>query len=259
MLILKLVVVPFCLLLVTLAGRFWGPARAGWLAALPLVTGPILLFLAIDRGAVFAQGAAVAALLAVVASAAFLVVYARAARYFAWPVSLLLALAAWFGVILPLSFLNAAPWQALMVALSAILLTRYPANLFPNTPVLPTSGAGKGCMRELFYRMVCGALLVLLVTDLAGRVGEVWSGLLAVFPVLGSVLAVFTHRDQGPQDVAVTLQAMARGLWSFAAFCFVFAEALTVAGSIAAFATAVLVCLIFHAFVTARESRPNSC
>jgi hypothetical protein len=41
-LLLKLLLVPLLIYLVTLAGRRWGPAVAGWLSAFPIVAGPIL-------------------------------------------------------------------------------------------------------------------------------------------------------------------------------------------------------------------------
>ena len=45
--ILKLILVPALIAGVTLAGRRWGPAVAGWLSAFPVVAGPILLVMAL--------------------------------------------------------------------------------------------------------------------------------------------------------------------------------------------------------------------
>ena len=46
-LLLKLVLVPGLIALVTMAGRRFGPRIGGWLNALPLVAGPVLFFLAL--------------------------------------------------------------------------------------------------------------------------------------------------------------------------------------------------------------------
>ncbi len=61
-LLLKLFLVPALIALVTLAGRRWGPAVAGWLSAFPVVAGPILGFIALEQGAAFAARAAIGTL-----------------------------------------------------------------------------------------------------------------------------------------------------------------------------------------------------
>jgi hypothetical protein len=83
--------------------------------------------------------------------------------------------------------------------------------------------------------MAAGAVLTVAVTVASSTVGSSWSGLFAVFPVLGIVLAVFSHRTHGSAFVAALLRAMATGLYSFAAFCFVLSVALAHVGIAAAF------------------------
>jgi len=58
MLALKLTLVPFFLLVVSMSGKWWGPTIAGWLAGLPFVAGPILFMLVVDHGPVFGAHAA---------------------------------------------------------------------------------------------------------------------------------------------------------------------------------------------------------
>ena len=53
MLLLKLLLVPGLVAAVTLAVRRWGPAVGGWLAGLPVVAGPVLVFYAIEQGDAF--------------------------------------------------------------------------------------------------------------------------------------------------------------------------------------------------------------
>ena len=60
-----------------LAGQRWGRDVAGLLAGLPTVTGPALVWLALDRGRDFASQAAVGAVLAGAACAVFALAYAR--------------------------------------------------------------------------------------------------------------------------------------------------------------------------------------
>ncbi|MEO5965621.1 MAG: hypothetical protein ABIR11_09160 [Candidatus Limnocylindrales bacterium] len=65
----KLVLTPLFVASTSLAGRRWGPALSGWLVALPLTSGPIALFIAIEAGTDVARQAAGGSLL--VAALAF--------------------------------------------------------------------------------------------------------------------------------------------------------------------------------------------
>jgi hypothetical protein len=220
---LKLLLVPLFLAAITLAGRRWGPAVAGWLAGLPLVTGPILFFLAIEQGDAFAAGAAAASLSAVFSALCFIVTYAWAARRRAWPGALLAGLGCWSLATLLLGQLPASVGPALGVALAALIAA---PKLFPmpgGPPDLKPLPRG-----NLPARMVAGVVLTLVVTFTAERIGPTWSGLLTVFPVLGLVMAVFSHASNGASFVVILLRAMARGMWSFAVFCLCLA--LTLAG-----------------------------
>ena len=94
-LLFKLLLVPTLIAGITLAGRRWGPAVAGWLSAFPVVAGPILFFIAMEQGATFAADAAVGTLSALPAIVAFGLGYAWKARRFAWAGSLVSAFAAY--------------------------------------------------------------------------------------------------------------------------------------------------------------------
>lgn len=76
--LLKLCLVPALIYAVSLIGRRWGAGVAGWISALPIVAGPILLAIALERGAGFAAVSAANTLLAVLACVAFCLAYAWA-------------------------------------------------------------------------------------------------------------------------------------------------------------------------------------
>lgn len=239
MLALKLVLVPAFLLLVSVAGRLWGPAIAGRLAGLPLVTGPILFFLALEQGPTFTARAASAALSAVVASQCCSVAYAHAAQRLRWPLALCTSLSTWFVAALVLSALPSSLPLALLLALTSLTLA---PRLFPKV-TLPAVTV-RSSKAELASRMVAGALLTLAVTWAGSVVGERWTGLLSVFPLLGSVLAVFSHRTFGAAYAAVILRGLAIGMYSFAAFCVALALALPAFGVALGFTSAVAVALL---------------
>ena len=47
----------------TWAARRWGPAVGGWIVGLPLTSGPIAFFLALEHGPAFAARAALSTIL----------------------------------------------------------------------------------------------------------------------------------------------------------------------------------------------------
>ena len=211
---------------------------AGWLAGFPVVVGPILLFLALEQGTAFATQAAGAALSALLAMIAFSVAYTHAAQRLAWPGALAVATLVW--AVLAGAITRMPPSLGLSVACAAGGLLLAP-RLFPRVGDLPAAPAPRS--DKLPYRMLAGAALTLAVTLLASTVGERWSGMLAVFPVLGSVLAVFSHQSHGVAFTTVLLRSLSTGLYSFAAFCLVLAVALPKLGMLA-FALAVAVSML---------------
>lgn len=253
MLALKLLLVPSFLLLVSLAGRRWGAHVAGWLAGLPVVGGPVLYILALEQGAQFASGAASAALAAVLASVLFSVTYAHCCQRSGWPLALLAGLTAWFAAASLLSLAPGSVSVSMLIGITALLLAPY---AFPR---VSGAGAGRHIGRvELGLRMLAGVTLTLSVSFLASTVGPRWSGLLAVFPVLGTVLSVSSHRAQGAAFAAALLRAMTIGLYSFLAFCFVLAVSLPHLGIPVAFATAVAASLVVQVATRRHLTSPSS-
>ena len=91
---LKLVVTPLFIAAATAMARRFGAGVGGWLAGLPLTSGPVSAFLALEQGPTFAAHAAVGTLLGLIAVTAFCVAYARVADRLGWPLSTLVGLGA---------------------------------------------------------------------------------------------------------------------------------------------------------------------
>lgn len=212
MLILKLTIVPLFILLVTLAGKKWGTQLAGLLGGLPVVAGPIVVFLALEQGQAFGAVAATSAIASVVALLAFGVAYSWFCLSKTWPVAYLWSLMVWLLTAFLLSQLMLTPLLALGLALTAILLTPV---LLPKVLHEPS---GSNSLKDLPWRLISGVVLTLAVTQSAQLLGENWSGILAVFPVIGSVLVIFTHRNQGAAAVTQLYQGMVKGLCSLSLF-----------------------------------------
>jgi uncharacterized membrane protein (GlpM family) len=100
---------------------------------------------------------------------------------------------------------------------------------------------------------------VLALTALAGELGAKLSGLLAPFPVIASVLAVFTHAQHGEQDLRRIMRGFVIGLVAYALFCFALAVSLESLGITASFLLAAVVALATQAValtLTWRQREP---
>ncbi len=247
-LLLKLTLVPLLIYAVTLAGRRWGPAVAGWMSAFPIVAGPILLALTLEQGAPFAATAAEGTLMAVLAILVFTVVYAWAAARLAMWGAMACALGAYAVAVAGLRLLELPLAVSFVAVIGALLLT--PRLMPPAQEAAPGRAAGS----DLPWRMLAAALLVLAVTYGATRLGPRLAGFFAMFPVMSTVLVGFSHVQSGPAFAVKLLRGMVTGYFAFAVFCTVLATALRTQAAGLAFVMA-FGCALAVQLVTRRLAR----
>jgi len=235
LLALKLLLVPAFLAVISFAGRRWGPNVAGWLAGFPSLTGPILLFLALERGPEFTAYAAVLSLSAVFSAVAFGVAYAWACRRLPWYGSLACGYAAWTAAVELLVRLPLTVGSSLGISLLTLFVA---PRLFPRAH--GQWGGHALPAQELLLRMAAGAAMVLAVTGAAEALGPAWTGMFAAFPVMSTVLAVFSHRANGPGFVVAMLRAMVGGFYAYITYCLCVAALLQAWGFGLTYAVAVV-------------------
>jgi hypothetical protein len=239
MLLLKLFLVPALIALISLAGRRWGPHVAGWLSAFPVVGAPILFFIAIERGVPFASVSALGMFTSIAANILFGLAYAWLATRLVWFWSWPLALVFYAGAVGLINSLSPALWQAVVVNGLAILLA---PRLFPRTETV--NQTMQHSVVELPLRMLAGAALVFGVTYFSETLGSRLSGMMAMFPVMASVLAVFSHRHAGKEFAIQLLRGALLGWYAFSVFSLLLALLLPLLGIARAFALALLAALV---------------
>jgi hypothetical protein len=232
--LLRLALVPAAVWLASLAARRWGHSVSGYLGGLPLIGGPITLFLALDLGAEFAARSALFTLAAVAAQAAHLTAFAHTARHRRWPAALA---AGWtsFAVVallvtqLPLAPLIAAALAAggLAAAWRWLPAVRGAASL-PGIPAM-----------ELRLRLVAAFALAGLILWSAPIFGPVASGILLSLPITGSIMPPFTLAFYGPDAVARLIRGFVVGLSGFATFFLVVTCSVVAWGIAGAFLAAI--------------------
>jgi hypothetical protein len=241
----KLLLAPLCVVAVSLAGRRWGVSVAGILGGLPVVAGPILVVLTLVHGRQFGAEAAAGTLLGLAALTLFVVVYGRVSERNSPMLSLF---AGWAAFLLGVAFLRLLD---LPLGVSLIFVG---AGFAVGLAFLPVPTATPAVIAappwwDLPGRALAALTLVVALTAASGALGPHLSGLLAPFPIITSVLAVFTHAHGGSAQVRVLLRNFLVGFYGFAAFCFVLAACLDSLGGPAAFSTAVVAALAVQATI----------
>ncbi len=217
-LVLKLLLTPTLIGAVTLAGRRWGAAASGWLAGLPLTSGPVALYLTLDQGVEFAATAAVGTLVGLVSVAVFCVVYSRLAPRWNWrrtlvasSLAFVAATSALHRVTLPL-----IPSFVAVCVILAIAAYLVPENRDPDLSAVPSRW-------DLPLRMIVATSFVLLLTGWGELLGPRLIGLVAPLPIFAGILAVFVHHSQGATTAARLLRGVIQGSFAFATFFLVVA------------------------------------
>lgn len=201
LLTLKIVLVPCIIALISFAGRVWGPRVSGLLGGLPVVAGPIVVFVALEQGMSFGAAAAAAALAGVSSIGLFCFCYAVATMYIQpheasrFSCVAKCVLVGWSGFGLSTIFLSRLPLSLVSAFVLSIAVLTLITRFFPKFTA-PLSKPEISAI-EIFVRMVAAVVILLTITFFADVMGPKYSGLIAPFPVAGTVLAGFTHYNSG--------------------------------------------------------------
>jgi hypothetical protein len=230
----KLVLTPLLVASTSLAGRRWGPALSGWLVALPLTSGPIALFIALESGPEVARQAVAGSLAGAIAQVAFATAYVLVSRRTGWVPSVVAAAIAFFVAgfaFPPVSPIATYGSLAVLVAAFLLWLGRRPSP--PRVAIPPPTW-------DIPARVVVATILVILISGVAPLIGGRAAGIIATFPVYVSVLTTFAHRTHGSHAASEVLRGLVTGLLGFGAFFLAAGWLLAFAGIAASFAGALL-------------------
>jgi uncharacterized membrane protein (GlpM family) len=226
-------------------GKRRGPGASGWFVALPLISGPIVLTFALERGPQFVREACVGAMLAIISLSAFALAYSWLARRTGWAVSAALACLLFVASTWALQLFRAPPigWT---FALACVVL----AGALYVMPAGTTRGASSTMPSwDIPVRMLLAAALVLTLSIASSFFGPRVSGLLTPFPITSTILVSFTHHNEGAAATSQFLRGLLKGMFSFAVFVLVVGVMIGTWSIAATFITGTIVTLIVHAGV----------
>jgi hypothetical protein len=232
---------PLLIATATLIGRRWGPGVSGWLIGFPLTSGPVSVILALQYGSGFAAQAAVGILGGLISICAFNLAYSFVSRRGNWLVSATAAAVTFLIATALLNSFSLALLPTFVLALAAIGLTLL---LIPKqTLQVVVSQAPRW---DLPARMIVATVFVITLTGLAPLLGPQLSGLIAPFPVFGTVLAAFAHYQQGAAAARSLLRGMTVSLMGVTGFMLVVGGLLTSLGIGWTYSLAVAVVIIVN-------------
>jgi hypothetical protein len=213
--LIKLALTPLLIASLTFIGRRWGPVVSGAIAGLPLTSGPVSVFLALEQGKSFAAHAAIGTLTGLIGVAAFCLTYARMASRKNWIASALAGTLAFLVVALLLLF---ARLGLIATFVTVVLLLAIVFGAMPKATNVLTNATRAHPKWDLPLRMAIATSLVFLLTAVAAKLGPQVTGLVSPFPVFGGVLAIFAHRHFRAGDAQRVLRSVIVASFAFAVF-----------------------------------------
>lgn len=165
---------------------------------IPLTSGPIALFLALDHEASFAASASVGMLLGTISQAIFCLAYSwSASRGDPWLASLGSGCVGFAASTVVLQILGVPLVPASLATLVALVAVLFLVPRTPDKSDKIESPETSPPRWDIPARMAVATVFVLLLTAAAPALGPYLSGLLSPFPLFGAVLVVFVHRSEG--------------------------------------------------------------
>ena len=235
LLLIKLTVTPILVGLMSLALRYWGPTAGSILIGLPWMTGPVVFILGQERGDPWVEQTCTGVQLGVIALCGYAAGYTVMARRCGWLASQLVGTAVFGIVAVVVQGLGLGAVVAPLGALAGLLLLYRAIVIPPEAPV-----PGRLPWWDIPARMLATAVLVVIISLTADKLGPTWSGIIATFPVIMTVIGTFTHAQWGGDATRRLFRGVVLSLVSFVLF-FVAVEAWVVRlGLLPAYALAVV-------------------
>jgi len=168
-----------------------GPAIAASIITLPVSAGPAYVILAIEHDAAFVAGSALGTMVGNAAGLVFIVVYALLAQRRSLVVSLASAIVAWSVLAVLFHWIAWTFPAAIMLNVAAFMLAavatrRLERHAGPPGPTIRR-------WYDLPFRAAIVATLVVTVTTLSTLIGPLFTGVLAIFPIALTSMALILH------------------------------------------------------------------
>jgi uncharacterized membrane protein (GlpM family) len=211
---LKMAVAAGIVVVVSMIAERTRPFFAAMVATLPVSAGPSLFFLALDHDDAFLQATLIGAMVANLASCAYVLAYANLAQRRPLVVALGGAIVCW---VIAGSLLRPIPWTLLGAIAATTALYIVMLRVVEPFTKAPRPASTPRSRYALLMRATGVSCLVALVTLTSAHVGPYISAFLAVFPIVLSSLIVILHPRIGGPATAAFIASAVPGLAGFGA------------------------------------------
>lgn len=254
-LLLKIGLAPLLIVAASVAGHRWGNTIGGWVVGLPLVSAPVILLLAIERGSEFAAASAQGSLLGIVSLSAFSLAYAWLSlrKGLGWLPSMLLGWGVYFAATFVLGFAAVSITAAFIVVAAWVRLV---TRVFPETHTSVAPKPGVFPWGDVAVRIVAAIGLIFAITEFAPALGPTLSGLLTPFPIYTSVMVTSIHRRQGAESASQFVRGAIVSSYTPALFWLIVGSTIVSWGVGLSYALAITASLVLH-YVLLRTLRKS--
>lgn len=215
LLVTKIVTSVVMVLGLTLVAEYVSPRVAGVLSGYPLGVAIALFFIGVENGAGFAATSAVYTLAGFTASLVMVAIYYGASQQLGVFWSSVVAVAGFMLVATLLRQFSFTLISGVLLTLSAMAVAIYGFRQIANIKVGTRVQFSLGVMA---VRAGAATAIVLLITGLAGQVGEAWAGVLSAFPITLFPFLVILHITYGGAQVHTVIKNFPLGMGSLLAY-----------------------------------------
>ncbi len=244
LLVAKIGVTVLVVLGLSLVAEHVSTRLAGMLSGYPLGAAIVLFFYGIEQGPVFAAQSAVYTLAGLVATEVFVFVYYRVSRTivrFSLALSSAGAIAGYLAAAWLLQHLPLTRVEAAALSIVSVPLFDWSFRAIENSRIL---GAPRLKPRDLAFRALLAAVIVVAITASARVVGTTWAGLFSAFPTTLFPLIVIVHLSYERRHVHTIIKNFPLGIGSLIIYALVVTASYprwgVIPGTAAAFAAATL-------------------
>jgi hypothetical protein len=214
-LVIKLLFAPLFIIFTYVIQRKYGARLGGVFMAIPFIVVPILVVLYLQEGRDFFHSAVIGTYSGQIGLLFFVLAFTSMARRFKWYWCLLAATASYALAVLILSPVMTNLWVGMVSWFVIWVAVMKTFKAYDRTESLSATTRW-----DLPIRVFSALALIFLITEFADQLGPQYSGALAMYPVMTSIMSTFNHYRFGANSSIALMHGLTQYLFVTPLFIF---------------------------------------